>query len=328
MPALIARALAFGALAATLAYAEPAADRVLLADPDPELLHAVESSLSPWRLSIVVDASAPSDATAAQQRARITGARFVVWRAGDQLVVFDRDRGTSDRRPVRAGRFDPVTAAAAALTVKTMMRLPPPDDGVVDAPPAVPPPSEPGGAASPVGPAGIEVRLEAGLAARVATGGVGTGARAVFATMLRPSAAYGWRVGVRGDLGPASSVDRGAFKGTWRDWAILVAASFTLPRGYWELEPWLAGGITRGTLDGIEASVARVERSTDVTVHAGFLVRRRFGTFTAGLGLELDATPGAPTYTRMSMGMGAPELFQASSFSLVLGILLAADLGR
>ncbi len=322
MPALSARVLAIGVLATTLAHAAPPADRVLLADPDPELIHAVESSLSPWHLSIVVDAKVPSDATAAQQRAVITGARFVVWRAGDQLVVFDRDRGTSERRPARAGSFDPVSAAAAALTVKTMMRLPPPEDAtpIVITPPVVPPLTES---------RRIEVRLEAGLAARLATGSdVGVGGRAVFAAMVRPSPAHGWRFGIRGDLGTQTSINRSGFKGSWSDWAILVAASWTVPRGAWELEPWIGGGVVRGTLDGTEGTTTRLERSLDATVHGGFLVRRRLGTFTAGLGLEVDATPGAPAYTRKSMGIGSRELFRASSFSVVLGLVLAADLGR
>ncbi|CAN5920787.1 hypothetical protein BH11MYX3_BH11MYX3_40720 [soil metagenome] len=246
MPAVIARVLALTALATTLVHAEPAGDRVLLADPDPELLHAVESSLSPWHLSIVVDAAAPADATAAQQRAVVTGARFVVWRAGDQLVVFDRARGTSDRRPARAGSFDPVSAAAAALTVKTMMRLPPPDDGttaVIVTPPVVPPADA----------EGVEVRLELEIAARLAGSDVGAGGRARFAAMVRPWAAHGGRFGVRADLGTQTSIDRASFKGSWRDWAVLVAASWTVPRGGWELEPWIAGGVVRGTLDGVES---------------------------------------------------------------------------
>ncbi len=310
--------------ACSAAYAGPAEDRVLLADPDPELLHAVESSLSPWHLSIVVETAVPRDATAARLRAASSGARFVVWRAGDQLVVFDRDRGTSDRRPARAGSFDPVTAAAAALTVKTMMRLPPPEGAapaiVTTVPVVAPPPDQPGG---------VEVRLEAGIAARLPAGSdVAAGGRAVFAAMLRPSSAHGGRLGLRGDLGTSSSIDRAGFKGSWSDWAILVAASWTVTRGAWELEPWLAGGIVRGTLDGVDAATRRIERSTDATLHGGFLVRRRLGTLTAGAGVELDATPGAPTYTRISMGMGSPRLFQAASFSVVLGILVAVDLGR
>lgn len=91
------------------------ADVVVLADSDPELLHAVESSLAPWKLTIVVDAR-PIDEATATRRADEAGARFVVWREGDQLVVYDRTTSAAERRPARTGAFDNVSAAAAALT--------------------------------------------------------------------------------------------------------------------------------------------------------------------------------------------------------------------
>jgi hypothetical protein len=309
------------ALLVVFAATTARADRVLLADPDPELLHAVESSLSPWKLAVVVEREIPADDITAHARAEVTGARFVVWRENDQLVVFDRDRDASERRPARAGTFDAVTAAAAALTVKTMMRLPPPplDDG--------------GAIAAPVGPIAdgdhVEVRIEAGAAARVPAGAdEGLGGRALIAVMVRPSAAYHWRLGVRGDLGTSTSLDRSGFKGTWSDWAVLVAASWTYERGAWELEPWLGAGIGRGTLDGTEMAKSRTEHATLLTVRGGGYVRRRFAAFTAGLGVELVGSPTAPTYTRSTMGMGMPSVFEASKFSVVVGFALAVDLGR
>ncbi len=297
-------------------------DRVLLADPDPELLHAVQSSLLPWKLAVVVERDVPADDATAQTRATSAGARFVVWRERDQLVVFDRDRDVSERRPARAGSFDPVTAAAAALTVKTMMRLPPPppEDGtaIIVPPPAVV--SEPDH---------VEIRLEAGAAARVATGSdEGVGGRALLAVMVRPSAAYRWRIGVHSDLGTSSSIDRSGFKGTWSDWAVLAAASWTYAHGAWEIEPWVGAGIGRGTLDGEEMSVARTEHATLLAVRGGAYLRRRLSSFTAGLDLELVGSPSAPTYTRGTMGMGAPSVFEASRFSVVVGFALAMDLGR
>lgn len=299
-------------------------DRVLLADPDPELLHAVESSLSPWKLAIIVEREIPANDSTAHARAEVTGARFVVWREKDQLVVFDRDRDTSERRPARAGSFDAVTAAAAALTVKTMMRLPPP-------------PAEPAEAivtpAVPVAPANgddrVEIRLEAGAAARVAAGSdEGVGARARIAVMVRPSTAYRWRIGLRGDLGTASAIDRSGFSGTWSDWALVAAASWTYARAAWEIEPWLGGGIQRGTLSGTEMSSAREEHANLLSVRGGTYLRRRFAALTAGLGLELVGTPTAPAYTRDTPGMGMPAVFEASRFSVVVGLAVAVDLGR
>ena len=316
----MSRVAALLVLAATGAAAAAPPDRVLLADPDPELLHAVETSLLPWKLTVVVDAETPTDDTTAHARAALTGARFVVWRERDQLVVFDRDRDASERRPARAGTFDAVSAAAAALTVKTMMRLPPPPpESDVIAGPAVP--TDPGGH--------VEVRIEAGAAARMATGAdEGFGGRALIAVMVRPSSRRGWRIGVRGDLGTSTAIDASGFKGTWSDWALLAAASWTYERGPWELEPWLGAGAARGTLDGTEMSVVRTERTTLATVRGGAYIRRRFAAFTAGLDLELVGTPTAPTYTRDTPGMGMPSVFEGSKFSVVIGFAVAVDLGR
>lgn len=312
----VSRVAALLVLCASTAFAAPP-DRVLLADPDPELLHAVESSLSPWRLTIVVERDAPADDGTARTRADVTGARFVVWREGDQLVVLDLARAASERRPARAGNFDAISAAAAALTVKTMMRLPPPppeDAEIVT-------PSADG--------AHVELRLEIGGAARIANGDDGLGTRAELAAMLRPSSARGWRVGVRGDFGTSASIDAGGFKGSWQDFAMLAAASWTHTRGAWEIEPWLGAGVARGTLDGTEmAGTPRLEHATLFTVHGGGSLRRRFGAFTAGPGLVLAATPAAPTYTRTTPGMGMPSLFEASKFSVVVGLTVAIDLGR
>lgn len=320
-------AIALVMVAGATALAAPP-DRVLLADPDPELLHAVEVSLEPWHLAVVVDRAAPKDDATAHDRAEVTAARFVVWRQGDQLVVFDRDRDASERRPARAGAFDPVTAAAAAATVKTMMRLPPPpaEEPAATATASPPPPVIHATAEST---GTIEVRIEAGASARVGGGSdPGLGGRGELAAMLRPSSRHGWRVGVRGDLGTSTSIDRASFQGTWSDWAVLAAASWTLARGPWELEPWVGAGVARGTLDGTEASAARTEHATLAALRGGVYGRRRFGAFTAGIDLALAAAPGAPTYTKTTSGMGTPSIYEASQFSVVIGLALAADLGR
>ncbi|MBA3461296.1 MAG: hypothetical protein H0T46_15140 [Deltaproteobacteria bacterium] len=327
----MSRVIALLLVLAGTAAAAPG-DRVLLADPDPELLHAVEVALAPWKLSVVVDQAPPKDDRIAHERADVTQARFVVWRKGDELVVFDRERDASERRPVRRGKFDAVSAAAAAATVKTMMRLPPPppeDSGsigiVTPPPPPPPPPSVP-----PPGAGGIEVRLEAGIAARIATGDEsGTGGRAVFAAMLRPTSAIDLRFGVRADLGATNeTVKKGNFEGRWSDWSVVAAASYTLSRGMWELEPWLAGGFTWGSLEGTEQMMSRSESATMFTMRGGTVLRRRYGLLTSGVGVELSGTPGAPNYLRVGGGMGSPDVYQASKFSVVIGGVLAIDLGR
>ncbi|MBL9015610.1 MAG: hypothetical protein JNL83_15615 [Myxococcales bacterium] len=299
------------------------ADRVLLVDSDPELLRALEVSLAPWQLTIIVDARPLTEATAAE-RAGGAGARFLVWRDGADLVVYDQTTRTTERRPARAGAFDNVSAAAAALTVKTLMRLPPPPDG--------PPPPPPGGgdlvAPAPARDRGLAVRVEAGGAGRVSFGTDGAfGGRLVFGAMLQPSAAYGWRAGVRADLGTATSIDRGNTTGTWSDWSVLVAGSYTLSRGAWELEPWVGLGVTRGALDVSDTTTSRQEGATLFAARAGVIGRRRFGSLTIGLDLELAITPGAPVYTRETMGVGSPALFEVPNLALVFGIVVAADLG-
>jgi len=144
--------------------------------------------------------------------------------------------------------------------------------------------------------------------------------------MVRPWSAL--RVGLRGDLGTAWDVDSAGFKGTWRDWAVLGAASWTFARAEWELEPWLGVGVERGTLDGIDTGTARTEHATLATLRGGAVGRHRFGAVTAGIGLELAALPSAPTYTKTTPGMGAPKVFGAPQFSIVISLLAAVDLGR
>lgn len=316
-------ACALVAVASVTRAAHASPDRVVLADPDPELRRAVETSLAPWHLEVVVDPDVPADETAAHARAEITGARFVVWREGDQLVVFDRDRDQAERRPTRAGAFDPVGGAAAALTVKTLMRLPPLAErpALTVAQPTPPPP--------PTTEGGVEVRLQLGLAARVTPGSdAGLGGRFVIAAMVRPSQDLELRIGLVADRGSSAAIDRGGFKGTWSDLAALAAASWTLPIGAWEVEPWLAAGVNRGALAGTEMTTSRSEHATTAALRAGVWVRRRLGAWTAAAGLDLEVNPGAPTYTRSTAGQGTPAVFEAPSFSVVTGLAVAADLGR
>jgi hypothetical protein len=119
----------------------------------------MEQALAPWHLEVVIESSPPTDTAMAGARAEADTARFVVWRDGMQLVVYDRELEFTERRDSRSGALDPPTAAAAALTIKMMMRLPLPPEA--DAPalssgtPAV---------------SGWGLRLEVGLAGRLTYG--------------------------------------------------------------------------------------------------------------------------------------------------------------
>jgi hypothetical protein len=194
--------------------------RVVLADPDPELRHAMEQVLAPWQLEVVIEGLPPADTAMAGQRADADTARFVVWRDGEQLVVYDRELEFAERRDSRSGMLDPPTAAAAALTIKTMMRLPPPPPEVKP-PPPIPPEAEPG----------VELRLRAGVATRIARGGGEVTARFGGAAELRPWSSWGWRIGVAGDAGTSTAVDRASFTGTWKEWAILGVLSWPCGAG-------------------------------------------------------------------------------------------------
>lgn len=318
------RAIALVACAWRIAAAQPpssedgdhpktaAATRVVLADPDPELRRAVETSLKPWKIQVVVDpAPPPPDTTAANERATESAARFVVWRDGSDLVVFDHDSGSAERRAASAGAFDPVGAAAAALTVKTMMRLPPP-----------PPDEKP---VEPIAEPGLELRFQAGFATRVARGSeTDVGGRFTAVGLVRPFPALGLGAGAAFDLGTESTIDHAGFRGGWSDWAALGVISWGFPIRDWELEPWLAAGLAHSTMSGLENSVPREETATLTTVRGGVWVRRRWGMWSLGGSLGVEDLLDTPTYTKTSMARSI--IFQVPSFGVVGGVILAADL--
>jgi hypothetical protein len=300
---------------ATDAGASPAArQRVVLADPDPELRHAMEQVLAPWQLEVVIEGQPPGDAAMAEQRADADTARFVVWRDGEQLVVYDRELASTERRDSRAGVLDPPTAAAAALTIKTMMRLPPPP-----APEVAPPP--PTGAAE-VEPA-LELRLQAGIATRIASGDADVTARFGGGAEIRPWPSRGWRIGVVGDTGTSTAVERASFKGTWREWAILGVVSWTYARARWEVEAHAGGGVRRSALDGTEMNSPRTESATLATARGGLAIRRRVSRWTLGAVLDVDRSFGTPTYSKT---VGAAEIFQVPGGGVQAGLALAVDL--
>jgi hypothetical protein len=306
--------IAIAVSAARGVHARPAPDRVVLADPDPELLRAVQSTLAPWRLEVIVDPPPPPrGAREAQARADAQRARFVVWRQGGALVVFDRERGSTEERDTAAGPLDPVDAAAAALTVKTLMRLPPP-------------PTDDERPVTPEEPRSLELRGQASLAMRLAHGtSTELGGRLVAAVLVRPLPQLEWRLGIAGDVGSTANIERGGFRGTWSDWAVLALTSWTFHRRSWELEPQLGAGLTRSTLEGSEMSAGRHEVETLALVRTGVAVRRRLGRWTFGGIVGVDRILSTPTYTRMG---STAEIFKVPGFAIAVGGLAAADFGR
>lgn len=289
--------------------AAPRSTRVVLVDADPELLRAMTTALRPWKLVVIVDAS-PVSEIGAEDRADALRARFVVWRSGKDLVVFDRERGDAQHRDVAEGALDPVDAASAALSVKTLMRLPPPEE--MDRPP---PPAE----------SSLELRVQAGTAARVAGG---TSVRFGGAVMVKPIAAL--RIGVMGDVGTGDEFKVASFSGTWSDWSLLAIAGWTFAKGTLEIEPWIAGGITRShvraaTMGSMVETVD--ERDLLPAFRAGGSVRYRLARlWTVGVSLGVEGSAGTPTYTQPKPD--DKELYEVPALGLTLGIVVAADLGR
>jgi hypothetical protein len=318
----IARPTLRGAVSAALVVAwltspangEPLArQRVVLADPDLELRHAMEQALAPWQLQVLVEGPAPSDAAAAGQRAALDIARFVVWRDGDQLVVFDRERSASERRTLQTGTLDPPAAAAAALSIKTMMRLPPP-----------PPPPDDTAAAGLARAPNSAIRIQAGIVGRIARGDTtATSARFGGAVAIQPWPSTSWRFGLAGDGGTSISVNRASFKGTWGEWSALAIASWTYAHHDWQLEPNAGLGVRRSVLDGAEMGSARRDTATAATARAGIWVRWGHPGWSVGASAAFDRTFGAPTYTKTAT---PAEVFQVPGLAAELGGVIALDL--
>lgn len=299
------------ALSGAAIGAPRAQQRVVLADPDPELRHAMEQALAPYLLQVVIEGPAPIDAAIAAQRAHADTARFVVWRDGDQLVVYDRELGSTERRASQAGMLDPPTAAAAALTIKTMMRLPPPPDE------SAPPPA--------VAASGVELRLQTHIAGRITrSNDTYVSARFGGAVAIRPWPDAAWRFGVAADTGSASTVNDASFKGTWSEWSALGIVSWTFTHGAWELEPHVGFGVRRSTLDGTEMNTPRSDAATLATARTGVWARWRIARFTIGATLAADAIFGTPTYTK-TINPRSP-VFQEPGLGVEVGGGIAVDL--
>jgi len=316
-----ARIVIVSLVAPAIAVAAPG--RVLVADADPELVHAIESSLAPWRFTVVADQAQGDPA----ERAARANARFAVWREGSVLVVVDRELGTTERRPARSGPLDPVAAAAAALTVKTMMRLPPP--------PVEPVPSDPPEAVmATAGPSarasrGPALRISAEVGARVEDREQGSaGLRVRGALLVQPWARRGWRFGALVDAGPSADTDRAGFAGTWSDLGALALASWSAPlTSHLWIEPTVGAGLAYRVLDGAVGMTAQRESEVDLRVMGAVALRRGFGAFSVALALSGDATPSTSTYTR-DQGMSQVAVFETPSIALALTLGVAVDLGR
>ena len=286
-----------------LAWAGP--PRVVLGDGDPELLRAVETSLRPWHFVIVVDPDMPP--TAAKQRAEQDGARFVVWREADQLVVLDHDSGLVERRPATSGALDPTAAAAAALTVKTMMRLPPPSDELY--------------AALAPGPL---LRVEAGGGATYDASNAGL--RVAAAATLQPWRDQGWWLGVIGEVGTADSIVQAGFKGTWATWDVLATARYAFRLApAWTIEPHLAAGIEHSSFNGTEQmNTPRNDSAILPGLRAGVLVRFHVDRWSVAATVDVIGRVDTTTYIASH---SSAEIFEIPTLAVGAGILVGTDLG-
>ena len=300
----------------TTAHAAPV--RVVVVDSDRELAEAIARALVPWHFEITVDLGAPvHDVDSADRRASATAARFVVWREGDELIVYDRERKAVERRASRAGALDPVSAAAAALTVKTMMRLPPPEPEPEPKPDASPPLVSPPAADAP------GLRIEAGPTLRVAFGDSTMTSLGIAADVLIRPWSRGWRFGVGGDLGTSSDINQASFKGTWRDAGARLIAAWTHVRGRLELEPRAGLGLRWSSLSGTEMmNTARDESAITASARVGVAGRARLGDWTIGAVLEVEYSFDTPTYIKIT---GAAEIFQVPATALTFGVMLSWD---
>lgn len=97
------------------------AETVVLVDVPTRVEAAVRASLAPWGVDVVVVAPAPEE-YAPGQVALAHHASFVVWRQGDELILYDAALATEERRAVAVDPDD-AEAAAVALSIRTWMGL-------------------------------------------------------------------------------------------------------------------------------------------------------------------------------------------------------------
>src|SRR5439155_351644 len=80
----------------------------------------------------------------------------------------------------------------------------------------------------------------------------------------------------------------------------------------YEIEPWLAGGFARSTMTGVQNGVAREETAMLAAVRGGVWGRRRFGMWSIGAEVSVEAMLGTPTYTKPDQARAL--VFEVPSF--------------
>jgi hypothetical protein len=255
--------LAVCLVAVPLAHAQDATRVVLLGD-DGSLGPALEATLAPWHVSLVVlDAATPGDSMPSSSSrgralAETNDAAAIVWISRDEsgataLWIYDRAADRVLARPLPASApFDEATAAAVALSVKTLLRhsgAAPVTERVLDPPIA------------------SEVRLEigAGISA-FATSSDDPEARVVLAGSFWPrvlGSALGIGVSARSGSGTSVSSDRV----TGRLWtaALLLRVEGRYPVDRWlDLGLGLELGASLAFFDGVLHPGSVSAQSTDV----------------------------------------------------------------
>ncbi|MDB4954938.1 MAG: hypothetical protein JWO36_2507 [Myxococcales bacterium] len=292
-------------LGSTVANSSP---RVVVADHDPQLRRAVEETLRPWHIDVVIDDAAPAGVDEARLRADDEQAQFVVWREADQLLVYNRVDDHTESRTTPAGALDPLDAAAAALTIKTAMRLSPLVVEVRTPPPEIPVAVEPGSA----------VRLELGIGADQRMG-----ARYGGSVSVRPWRERKLLVGATADLRNATSLQTGDFRGSFDRDSLLVLASWSVTSGVIEVAPYVAAGITRATLDGNELTIQRHAIHELATVRGGGTIHFKLDRWIIGAEIGVEALFGNRAYA--AAGTMA-TLYTIPAAALVLGVGVGVDL--
>jgi hypothetical protein len=116
---LVLGVLMLGALGGLGARAA-AAETVVLVEVPPPIIDAVRSSLAPWQVELVIVPEAPA-AYEPRPLALEHQAGFVVWRRGDELILYDAALVSEERRPLpEPGEPG---AVAMALSIKAWMGL-------------------------------------------------------------------------------------------------------------------------------------------------------------------------------------------------------------
>ena len=277
------------------ALAAPRA-RLVLADPDPELARALVDRLRPREIDVVVDPDAVHDERDAAARATRADARYVVWRADDTLVVFDRN-GAVDRRATAMGPLGPTAAGATARTTIALLHLPERDLA-----------------------GGLQLRAELGGAARFAARDVRP--RFVAGLALRPSRALGLRLGLSDEFGAVTKITRGTFVGNASDHEAGVLASWAFQiTDHVAIEPFVIAGVAHATLTGLDVDVPRSASAWLPTFAGGVWLRPRVNAITFALGAAVRSIPTAPT-DPTGLTVSLPRL------ALVVGLTVGVELGR